>query len=162
MKKFVMSLCLVTLVIATSCTGTTQEGQQAGKPATSGNSSKAVQTVAKKPVAGEAEHTFSLSVPFESVALAQGEEQSVQIGINRGENFGEQVEIKVSGLPMGVTVETKEPVITQGSTGVELTLKAASDAALGDFTAKVTGQTASSGADFSEEFKLTVSQKQPE
>lgn len=155
MKKFVTSLCVLTLVTATSCSRTTREGQDAAKPA----SAESVQRVAKKPVAGEAEHTFSLSVPFVAVDLAQGEEQSIRIGINRGENFGEQVEIKVSDLPMGVTVETKEPVITQGSTGVELTLKAADDAALGDFTAKVTGHTTSSGADFSKEIKLTVSQR---
>jgi uncharacterized membrane protein len=159
MKKVFMSLCVLALVTATGCGRTTLEGKDAAKPASSRTSAEAVPTVAKKPVAGEAEHTFSLSVPFESVALAQGGEESVRIGINRGENFGEQVEIKVSGLPKGVTVEPKEPVITQGNTGVDLMLKAASDAALGDFTAKVTGRTASSGADFSKEFKLTVSQK---
>ena len=38
-------------------------------------------------------------------------------------------------------------------------LKVASDAALGDFTVKVTGRTASSGPDFSEEFMMTVAQK---
>ena len=47
---------------------------------------------------------------------------------------------------------------TPGSVGVDLTLKAAGDAALGDFTAKITGQTASSGDDFSKEIKFTVSQ----
>jgi hypothetical protein len=38
-------------------------------------------------------------------------------------------------------------------------LKAAPDAAVGDFTFKVTGLTTSSGADFSKEVNLTVSQK---
>lgn len=159
MKKLVTSLCMLTLVTATSCSGTTREGQDAAKSGSTGISAKPVQRLANKPVAGETEHTFSLSVPFESVDLAQGEEKSIQIGINRGENFAEQVKIKVSGLPKGVTMETKEPVITQGNTGVELTFKAASDAALGDFTAEVIGHTASSGADFSKEVKLTVSQK---
>jgi hypothetical protein len=56
-------------------------------------------------------------------------------------------------------VETSDPVIKHGSTGVTLLLKAAGDAALGDFTVKVTGHTASSGADFTQEFKITVAQK---
>lgn len=159
MKKIFMTLCMVALAHSMGCNRATPDGATATKSDSSGTSDEATRTVVKKPVAGEADHTFSLSVPFRSVALSQGGETSVQIGINRGDNFGEQVEVKVSGLPQGVTVETKEPVIMQGSTGVELTFKAASDAALGDFTAKVTGQTASSGADYSKEIELTVSQK---
>jgi len=37
--------------------------------------------------------------------------------------------------------------------------KAASDAALGEFMVKVKGHTASSGADFTKEFKMTVAEK---
>jgi uncharacterized membrane protein len=121
---------------------------------------KPVTVVAKEPVLGEADNTFSLSVPFESVALVQGEETAVVIGINKGENFREQVAIKVTELPKGVTLETADPVIEQGNTEVTLMLKAASDAALGDFTVKVAGHTASSGADFSKEIPLTVSKRE--
>jgi hypothetical protein len=81
------------------------------------------------------------------------------IGINRGENFREEVEIEVSELPQGVTLETAKPVIQQGDMDATLMLRAAPDAALGDFTFKVTGHTTSSGADFSKEVKLTVAQK---
>jgi uncharacterized membrane protein len=152
-----MCVCVLTLAVAPiACTGSTQEepAPAAGQPA-----AKPAPTVVEKPILGEAEHTFSLSVPFESVDLAHGEQRSVRIGINRGDNFGEEVEIQVSGLPMGVTMETDEPVITQGNTGVEIMLKADDDAALGHFTVKVTGHTASSGEDYSKEFKVTVSQK---
>lgn len=159
MKKFSSVLYVVTLFVATGCGGTTPDNEEMVAPSTVQSSEEVVQTVAKKPIAGEAEHTFSLSIPFEPVTLAQGEEKAVQIGINRGENFGEEVEIEVSGLPQGVTMETKEPVITKSSTGVTLQLNAAADAALGDFTAKVTGHTASSGADFTSEIKVVVTQK---
>jgi hypothetical protein len=115
--------------------------------------------VVEKPIAGEAEKTFSLSVPFESVALTQGDEKSVLIGINRGENFREEVAIEVSDLPTGVTLATTDPSISHGSTDATLKFKAAGDAALGDFTVKVTGRTASSGADFTKEFKMTVAKK---
>ena len=117
-------------------------------------------TTVKKPVveepAGEADRTFSLSVPFESVALTRGAEKSMLIGINRGENFREDVTIKVSNLPQGVTLETVDPVIESSETDATLMLKAAADAALGDFTFEVKGHTASSRADFSKEVKVTV------
>ena len=159
MKTLSMGLCVLTLVVATSCSRSAPEGQEAAVPATGQPQNEAPRTVVQKPIAGESEHTFNLSVPFEPVTLAQGEEQPVRIGINRGENFGEQVEIKVAGLPAGVTVETDDPIITPGNTGVTLMLKAASDAALGEFTVMVTGHTASSGADFSDEIQITVTQK---
>ena len=85
---------------------------------------------------------------------------AVLIGINKGENFREQVAIKMTELPMGVTLETADPVIKQGTTEVTLMLKAASDAVLGDFNIKLTGHTASSGTDFSKEIKLTVSKRE--
>ena len=187
MKTLGVALLVLTLLGAVGCTRDASEGPEAttpgpeaSTPATREQSANPVERVAKKPIAGEAEReqsakpvervaekpipgeadrTFSLTVPFEAVTLTQGGEQPVLIGINRGENFGEQVAIEVSGLPAGVTLETADPVITPGSTDVTLTLKAAGDAALGDFTAKVTGHTASSGADFSQEFKITVTQK---
>lgn len=110
----------------------------------------------EKTAPGSADHTFSLSVPFEAVSLTQGEEIPVRIGINRGDNFGEEVAIEVTGLPAGVSVETEESVIAHGSMGVTLTFKAKPDAALGDFTAKVNGTTESSSAGFTEEIKLTI------
>ena len=120
---------------------------------------KPVVTTANKPIAGEADNTFSLSVPFQAITLKQGEEMAVVIGINRGANFGEEVALEVAGLPEGVTLDPADPVIKPGSTDANLVLKAKSDAALGDFTVKVTGRTASSGADSSNEFKITVAQR---
>ena len=160
MKKLTVGLSVLTLAVAVGCTESSSEGPQAVAPRESEQPNESVKVVANKPVAGEADNTFSLSMPFESVALTQGEEKAVRIGINRGENFREEVEIKLSSLPSGVTVEAAEPTITRGSTGVTLMLKAASDAALGDFTAEVTGHTVSSGADFSKEIKLTVSKSE--
>ncbi len=153
MKTLTLGLMALLLATATSCGRSSPEVEVTAKPAAP------VETTAMKPIAGEADRTFSLSVPFESVSLTQGGEAAVRIGINRGQNFAEEVALKLSGLPMGVTLDTKDPVITQGSTGVALLLKADADAALGDFTVKVTGHTASSAADFSEEIKINVAQK---
>lgn len=159
MKTILVGLLMLAPFAAVGCGESAQKSPNATANAQDApeQQSNPVTTVAKVPILGETDNTFSLSVPFESVALAQGEEKTVLIGINKGENFREQVAIKVTELPMGVTLDTTDPVIKQGSTEVTLMLKAASDAALGDFTFKLTGHTASSGADFSKEIKLTVS-----
>jgi uncharacterized membrane protein len=160
MKTLSVALLVLTLLGAVGCTQNASEGPGATTPpAIREQSAKPVVTEAEKPIAGEADSTFSLTVPFEAVTLTQGEQQPVLVGINRGQNFAEQVTIKVSGLPAGVTLETADPAIEPGSTDVTLILKAAADASLGDFTAELTGQTASSGADFSKEFKITVAEK---
>jgi hypothetical protein len=158
-KLLSVGLSVLMLAVAVGCSESSSDGPQAIAPTKREQPNEPVKVVAKKPIAGEADNTFSLSVPFESVTLAQGEEKSMLIGINRGEDFREEVTIKVSGLPQGVTLETAKPVIKQGDTEAALMLKAAPDAAVGDFTIKVTGQTASSGADFSKEVKLTVAQQ---
>lgn len=160
MNKLFVGLFGLTLMAALGCNQGTVDDAPASVQTTSDQPAEPVAIVANKPIAGEADNTFSLSMPFESVTITQGEEKAVRIGINRGENFREEVEIKLSSLPAGVTVEAAEPVITRGSTGVTLMLKAASDAALGDFTAEVKGHTASSGADFSKEIKLTVAKSE--
>ncbi len=159
MKKLSVGLSVLTLAVAVGCTESSSDGPQAAVPPESEQLNDPVKVVANKPIAGEADKTFSLSVPFESVTLTQGEEKSMLIGINRGENFREEVAIKVSDLPQGVTLETAKPVIKQGDTDAALMLKAAPDSALGDFTIEVTGLTESSGADFTKEIKLTVAQK---
>ena len=169
MKTLSVTLIVAMLLGAVGCTRSTSEGPEATTPGTRHTTARPVvveaetdaetEADAKKPIAGEADSTFSLTVPFEAVTLIQGEEEPVLIGINRGQNFAEEVTIKVSGLPAGVTFEADDPVIEPGSTDVTLNLKADDDAALGDFTAKLTGETASSGADFSKEFKITVTQK---
>jgi len=159
MKKLSVGLSVLMLAVAAGCTESSSDGPQAVAPTKREQPNEPVKVVAKKPIAGEADKTFSLSVPFESVTLTQGEEKSMLIGINRGEDFREEVAIEVSDLPKGITLETAKPVIKQGNTDATLMLKATPDASLGDFTIKVTGQTASSGADFSKEINLTVAEK---
>ena len=152
--------CIASLVlVAGTLSGCGESATQGPEATTAASSPKPEKVVVLKPtLPGEKEHTFSLSVPFEAVALTQGDNQEVQIGINRGENFGEQVAIKVSGLPAGVTVQPSDSVIPHGSTGVPLTFRAADDAALGSFSAQVTGRTQSSSADFTQVLKITVAQ----
>lgn len=108
-------------------------------------------TVAKK-------ETFSVSVPTLSTTVKQGETKPVSVSIKREKNFDEDVTLKFADLPKGVTLEPASPVIKRGDTEAKLMLKAEDDAALGDFTIKVTGHPAK-GADASHDFKITVAKK---
>lgn len=55
----------------------------------------------------------------------------------------------------GVTVDPAAPVIEHGDTETKVTLKAAADASLGDFTVKVTGHP-TKGGDGSTDLEITV------
>ena len=66
--------------------------------------------------------------------------------------------LSFADLPAGVTVEPAGPTIKKGEAEAKFTLKAADDAALGTFTAKVTGHP-TAGADATREFKFTVAKK---
>jgi hypothetical protein len=107
---------------------------------------------------GQTEDTFSMSVP--STKLNQGETKTLSIGISRGKNFSEDVSLKLSDLPTGVTVTPASPLIRHGDTDGKVTLTAALDAVLGDFTVKVSGHP-SKGADASSDLKLTVVAQEP-
>lgn len=108
-----------------------------------------------KPIVGEAENTFTLSVPTLSTTVKQGESKTVKISIDRGKNFDEDVTLEFSGLPQGITLEPERPMIKHGEKEDTITVHAANDAALGDFTVKVMGHP-TQGADATNELKLTV------
>lgn len=114
---------------------------------------------ANKPNLTTQENSFSLSVPGPTAThIKQGEQKVIDIGINRGKNFSQDVGIKLEGLPQGVTADPAHPDMKAGQDKVQVTLKAADTAALGDFTVKVVGHPAS-GPDATNEFKLTVDKK---
>lgn len=113
--------------------------------------------VAQKPILDAADRTFTLIVPVEAVTLTQGTEQTIRLGIKRGEDFREDVAIKLAEVPEGVSVGSTDIVILPGTMASEIVLKAKPDAALGDFIIKVTGHT-TSGAEFATDLKVTVVQ----
>jgi hypothetical protein len=102
--------------------------------------------------------TFHLTVPFLSTTLKQGDTKEVSIGLKRDKNFDQDVTLTFAGLPTGVTIEPASASIKQGDKEAKLLLKGAADAALGDFTVKVTGHPAK-GADASSELKVTVAKQ---
>jgi hypothetical protein len=102
--------------------------------------------------------SFALSMPVFTTGLKQGETRSVSVGISRDKRFDQDVTLAFDGLPKGVSVEPAGAVIRNGASEVKFVLKAADDAAPGDFTAKATGHP-TKGADVTHDFKFTVAKK---
>ncbi len=105
-----------------------------------------------------AKDTFTLSVPLLSTSLKQGETKTASIGIKRNKSFSQDVALTFGDMPTGVMIEPSAPVINHGDEEVLVTLTAANDASLGDFTIKLTGHPAK-GADAVNELKLTVTKE---
>jgi hypothetical protein len=145
MKTAFAGLLVFGLVAFTGCNKGTEGGPGATNPS-------------NKSRIGQTEDTFSLTVPTFSTKLKQGESKVVDIGIKRGKNFDEDVALKFDNMPQGVTLDPASPVIKHGDKETKITVKAANDAAVGDFTVKVTGHP-TKGADATNDLKLTV-QKQ--
>ncbi len=109
----------------------------------------------EKPMFGQNEDTFNLTVPMTSSSLQQGEESAATVGIKRAKNFDEDVTLKFADVPKGVTIEPARPVIKSSDTEAKITFKAGDEAPLGDFKVQVTGHPAE-GGDAKVEYKLTI------
>ena len=137
--------CLVVMTLATL------SGCDQGTPGGPG-------TTEKKPVFGQADNTFNLSVPDLSSSLQQGERMEATVGIKRAKNFDEDVALQFADVPNGVTVEPASPVIKHGDTDVKITFKAGNETPVGDFKVNVTGHP-TKGTDAQVAFKLTIAAK---
>lgn len=146
MKKL-LTAAVLALPLAIGCDNQTTPGG----PGTTHPTTKA-------PMVGQAEDTFKLSAPTLSTHVTQGETKTATIGINRGKNFDQDVTLKFGELPKGVTVTPTPVVIKHGDKDVQVTIAAAADAAVGDFTVPLTG-TPNKGAVGTSEMKITVAKK---
>jgi len=107
---------------------------------------------------GPSDNTFTLDMPNLSTHVKQGEAKNISVSIKRGKNFAQDVAMSFGDMPKGVTVEPASPTIKASDTEVKLTVKAADDAAVGDFTIKVKGHP-TTGADSENDLKVTVGKK---
>jgi len=139
MKSSLVVLLVMALVGLTGCNKGTPGGPGAASPS------------------ARTDATFNLVVPG-TTTLKQGEAKQVLISVTRGKQFQEEVTLKFADLPKGVTLHHPSSVIKHGDTEAKLTLTAAEDAAVGDFTIKVIGHP-TKGADAAHEFKITVEKK---
>jgi uncharacterized membrane protein len=146
MKRLLTALALTATLGFTACNESPEGGPNATKPDN------------QKPAVGQTDNTFKLSAPTLATSLTQGESKTVSISISRGKNFDEDVALKFSDLPKGVTIEPAAPMIKHGDSEAKLTVTAAGDAALGDHLIKATGHP-TKGADTFVEFRITVKEK---
>jgi uncharacterized membrane protein len=146
MKRLLAGLLVLAMVADTGCTQGTPGGPGASGPD------------AKKPLYGQADDTFNLSLPTLSTSLKQGTTKETAIAINRAKNFDQDITLKFADLPEGVTLDPASPVIKHGDTEVKITLKAGDEAPVGDFKVTVTGHP-TKGDDSSNELKITVTHK---
>ena len=101
--------------------------------------------------------SFTLSLPS-SRTIAQGEAQTIAIEITRDATFDQDVVIELGEMPTGVTAEPSDLMIKRGEVSSQVTLTAADDASLGDFTIPVTGHP-TDGAEALGTLSLTVTEK---
>jgi len=115
-------------------------------------------TTANRTTYNDSEETFALNVPTLSTKVKQGEATTAKISISRGKNFDEDVALTFTNVPKGVTMNPANMTIARNEKEGTIEIHAADDAALGDFTVKVTGHP-TTGADGTNELKLTVTTK---
>lgn len=147
MKRLYVGLLTAALVAFAGCDGKSTPGG----PGVTNTSDK------KTPV-GQADNSFKLSTPTLATKLKQSESKVATISIKRGKNFDQDVVLKFEGKPEGVSIDPASPTLKHGEEEVKVTVKAADDAAVGDFTIKVVGHP-KEGPDASSEMKLSVSKK---
>jgi uncharacterized membrane protein len=143
-----VALSLAVLVGCGSSTGTSEK--RPGGLVTSASQ--------KEPLVGTGEKEFTLKPPPLAAHVKQGESKEVKIGIDRGKNFDKDVSLKFDDVPKGVTIEPAHPKIKHGDKEAVLTIKAADDAAVGDFKVRVQGD-GGEGQKAAETLELKIDKK---
>lgn len=111
-----------------------------------------------EPGGGAGNDTFKVVVPAMSTDVKQGELQTVKVSIERGAGFKQAVKLEFKAAT-GISVDPAGTTVQPGDKGdVQLEIKAAKDAPLGESKILVKG-TPDKGEPAEQEFKVTVSAK---
>jgi len=105
---------------------------------------------------GVPDNAFKLDPPNLETNINQGERKNVEIGINRGNNFDQDVRLSFENLPKGVKVEPASPVIKAGDKSANVMVEVAKDAAVGHHTITVKGKLMKEGPEATNTFKIEV------
>jgi len=162
MQKARFGIAVSLLVVLAGCTQGTPGGpgvQSTPAPSTGQSTNQSATQTTNKPVISNSKETFSLKTPALSTSLKQGETKSADISIARGTDFKDDVSLRFSGVPEGITLDPMSPMLKASEKDVKINVTAADSAALGDFRIKVIGHPSGSGPDAESDFKLTVSAK---
>jgi uncharacterized membrane protein len=102
--------------------------------------------------------TFRLVVPATVTEIAQGELQTVQLTLERGEGFKQRVKLEIKA-PSGLEVDPKDATVEPSDKGeVQLKVTATKDAAVGEHKIMVKG-TPDKGEPTETEFRVNVKVK---
>jgi len=104
---------------------------------------------------GTADETFKLGVPMTETNLNQGETKKVNISMTRGKNFDQDVDVKFTDVPKGVTVEPMSGTLKASDKEWQGSVTASPEAALGHHEITVTA-TPKTGAATTTKFKIEV------
>ena len=115
----------------------------------------AVHFAGERPGGATAEDVFHLVVPTLPVKLQRGRAADINIGIQRGSTFDQDVLLKFADLPKGVTAEPAEPTIRRGESITNVRISASKDSPLGTTVVKVFGNPYK-GPEARSEFKLSI------
>lgn len=146
MKLLIPVLLLGTMLAISGCNKSKPGGPGAALPD------------AEQATIGQTDDSFSLDAPMTSTNITQGEVKEIALGIKRGTDFDQDITLSFSEVPTGLSVSPVSPTIMHGDSEAKLSLSAAADAAIGDFTVTVTGHPAK-GQNASTELKVTVDKK---
>lgn len=115
-------------------------------------------TTESRTTATESDRTFTLGPPILATRMKQGETRQVAISINRGRNFDENVDLTFENVPNGVTIAPSKMAVARSEKEAKINVTATDNAPVGTFNIRVVGHP-QSGADASNEFKITIDQK---
>lgn len=159
MKTLLGSFAAAALALTIGCTQSNPGGPGVtSTPNSSSSTTTTTTTAAHKPLIGEADDTFKMNTPMLSTRVKQGESATAKISLSRGKNFDEDVALKFTDVPKGVTLTPVTPMIAKSEKEATIDVQAASDAAIGEFTVKVAGHP-EKGPDATSELKLTILEK---
>ena len=149
MKKMITVFAIGAVVALSGCDSGTPGGPGTAMPESN------------KPMMGQTDNTFTLTVPMMATSVEQGERETIAIGIKRGTNFAQDVSLKFDNVPPGIHIGPEVPMLDRTQEEVELSVHAADDAAIGDFIVQVTGHP-ETGADATAELSIRVTMREME
>lgn len=114
-----------------------------------------VRFAGEKPAGAEAEDIFRIVAPTLPVKIRQGRDTDINIGIQRGRTFDQDVLLKFGDLPKGVAAAPAEPVIRRGQAMTNVRISTSKDTPPGTVTVKIFGNPYK-GPEARSEFKLSI------
>jgi uncharacterized membrane protein len=108
---------------------------------------------------GAGNSTFKVVAPAMSTDVKQGEIQTANVSIERGDGFKQAVKLEFKATSAGITVDPASTTVQPGDKGgVQLKISAANDAPIGESKIMIKGSP-DKGEAAEVEFKVTVSAK---